>query len=435
MMDHSHSIAINDSNELSGTIVIPGDKSITHRSIIMGSLCEGTLKVSNYLDSEDCNNTIEAMQNLGVDIIKNKDHLLINGKGLNSLKAPKKIINAGNSGTLARLLIGVLAMQPFESKIIGDSSLSNRPMQRIIDPLSEMGANISSINGMLPIKIIPSEKISNIKFISKIASSQLKSAILLASLYPEGESMIEESIKTRDHTENLLKYLNYQINIEDKTIYLVGQKKMIAKDISVPSDISSAAFFIVAALITNKSDVILKNIGVNHLRTGIIDVLLEMGAEIKILNKKTDGFEEFADIQVKSSQLKPINLKGKITSRLIDEFPILFIACATCKGISRIENIQELKFKESNRIESMQIGLNKLGISVKTTSDSIEIEGGKIQGGIVDSFQDHRVAMSFLIAGLVSQKPITVINTSNINTSFPNFFSTLKEQNIKLYKI
>ncbi|MBH44114.1 MAG: 3-phosphoshikimate 1-carboxyvinyltransferase [Gammaproteobacteria bacterium] len=435
MMDHSHSISINDSNKLSGKILIPGDKSITHRSIILSSLCEGKTKIYNYLDSDDCNLTILAMKSLGVNITKHPNYLSIEGKGLKSLKKPAKTIDAGNSGTLARLLVGVLAMQPFSSKIIGDSSLSERPMERIIEPLSQMGANIISKNGTLPLNIEPSKKLHNINYFLKIASAQIKSCILLASLYVEGESIIEEIVNTRNHTENLLQHLNYDMKIRNKKISIIGQQKMIAKDIYIPSDISSAAFFIVATLITDKSELILKNIGLNYLRTGIIDVLIKMGAQIEILNESNNGYESFADIKVKSSKLKPIQLSGEIVSRLIDEFPILFIACSICNGVSEIKNIQELRFKESDRIKSMELGLNKLGINVKSTKDSIKIQGGTIQGGIVDSCNDHRVAMSFLIAGLVSKKPITVTNTSNINTSFPTFFSILKEQNVGIYKI
>ena len=426
---------INNSNALQGDLTIPGDKSVTHRAIILSSLSNGNSKIFNGLQSEDCKKTISAFESLGVKINIKDDFIEVFGAGLNSLKKPKSVLDAGNSGTLIRLLSGILATQNFESSISGDESLSTRPMERIIKPLTLMGANIASNNNKAPLLFKPSKNLKVINYSSRIPSAQVKSCIILASLFISGISIIRETIQTRDHTEQLLKYLEYPIEIKSNEITISGQKELSAKDIFVPSDISSASFFIVAALIKENSNILLKNIGINPLRTGIIDVLIEMGADIKILNKSFKGSELIGDINVKYSQLKPIKISGSIVSRLIDEFPILFIACATCKGVSEITDIEELRHKESDRIRAMEVGLKKLGIIISSTLNSITIKGGNFNGGIVDSFGDHRIAMSFIIAGLVSRKPITVTNTDNINTSFPNFFSILRKQKAELFKI
>tara|TARA_B100001564_G_C20662423_1_gene682189 strand:+ start:730 stop:2031 length:1302 start_codon:yes stop_codon:yes gene_type:complete len=433
-MANNSSLIINESQHLDGEINLPGDKSITHRAIILGSLSNGQVNIQNALFSGDCLKTIDALSLLGVKISIADSVIRINGKGLNSLKKPSDIIDAGNSGTLARLISGVLATQSFDSSLTGDESLVKRPMKRIIEPLMVAGAKITSEKNKLPICFIGSS-MQPINHISSIPSAQVKSCLTLAALFIDGESHISESIKTRDHTERMLKYLNYPISINKNTISIVGKKVITAKDIKIPSDISSAAFLIVAALIKEKSNIILKSIGVNPLRTGIIDVLINMGADIKINNNRTICNEPVADISVKSSVLKPIKLSGNIISRLIDELPILFIACTCCKGTSVIRDIEELRHKESDRIKSMEDGLIKLGIKVKSTSNSISITGGTLNGGIINSYSDHRVAMSFIIAGLVSSKSITVLDTGNINTSFPNFVEILKDQNIEIYNL
>ena len=434
-MKTDSNLIINNSKELKGSINIPGDKSITHRAIMLGALSDGAMTISNVLLSDDCLSTITAFKQLGVKIEVEEKGLKIIGVGLNGLLEPESQIDAGNSGTMARLLSGILSTQPFNSSIIGDESLIRRPMERIIEPLESIGALIKSRNGKLPIKFEPSPSMKSIKYHSRIPSAQVKSSLILAALSIEGKSIISEDVKTRDHTERLLSYLNYPISIVEETITVQGRKKIVAKDIQIPADISSAAFFIVAALIKEGSDVLLENIGVNPLRTGIIDVLLEMGANIKFINQRIVCNEPVADIKVKYSKLNPIKLSGKIISRLIDELPILFIACTTCNGLSLIEDIKELRYKESDRIKAMESGLRKLGISLTSTENSLEINGGHLNGGIVDSFGDHRIAMSFLIAGLISEKPITVLDTSNIDTSFPGFENILRNQDIYIYNI
>ena len=434
-MMNNTSLIINSSKELIGDIMIPGDKSITHRAIILGSLCSGKVIISNGLFSEDCLKTISCFKQMGVEIKTNDCSIEIIGKGLRSLIAPKEILDTGNSGTLARLLSGILSCQNFDSSINGDESLNSRPMKRIIDPLTSLGAIIKSKDYKLPISFKASNSLIPIAYKSPIPSAQIKSCLLLAALFIDGESVISEETKTRDHTERLLKYLGYPFEVNDKAIVIRGNGSLSARAIDIPSDISSAAFFIVAALITQGSDILLTNIGTNPLRTGIIDVLIAMGADIKLIKNRLVGDEPVSDIRIKYSRLNSINISGKIISRLIDELPILFIACAICDGTSTINDIKELRYKESDRILSMETGLKKLGIDVTSTENSISIIGGSINGGIIDSFGDHRVAMSFLIAGLVSKKPITVRNTENINTSFPTFIDILREQNIDIYKI
>ena len=433
-MQNNTSLIINHSSHLEGEISIPGDKSITHRAIILGSLSNGLVKIKNALLSEDCIKTITAFRMLGVKISIENEVISIYGNGLNSLEAPSSEIDAGNSGTLARLISGILAAQNFRSSIIGDESLTKRPMKRIIKPLTDIGAKVISETNTLPISFFESS-LNSINYTSSIPSAQIKSCLILASLFIEGESTIQENIKTRDHTERMLQYFEYPLSINNKSISLHGGGIISAKDITVPSDISSASFFIVGALIKPNSNITLKSVGVNPLRTGLIDILIKMGADINLTNTRTIGNEPVADIVVKSSKLKPINLSGDVISRLIDELPILFIACACCDGISSINDIEELRHKESDRIKSMEEGLANLGIKVNTTSNSINITGGYFKGGIVNSHGDHRIAMSFLIAGLIAIKPITVIDTNNINTSFPSFVDLLKEQKNEVYSI
>ena len=433
-MINNSSLIINHSSHLAGEINIPGDKSITHRAIIIASISNGKTIITNPLLSEDCKRTINAFRMLGLKIEVQDKTIIIYGKGLNSLKLPSGIIDAGNSGTLARLISGILATQEFSSVITGDKSLVKRPMRRIIEPLEKAGAVISSQNGQLPISF-DKPLCKPIEFKSLIPSAQIKSCLILASLFINGRSEIDESVKTRDHTERMLQYLDYPLSINNTKIVIEGNTNVTAKDIYVPSDISSAAFLIVASLIKNKSNITLRSIGVNPLRTGIVDVLIKMGADIKLVNPRSVCNEPIADIKIKSSKLKPIKLAGDIISRLIDELPILFIACACCDGVSVIEDIGELRHKESDRIKSMEEGLINLGIDVKTTQNSIEITGGTFRGGIVNSYGDHRVAMSFIISGFVSQKPVTVTDTENINTSFPNFIDILKENNNEIYHV
>ena len=434
-MSSSNNLIVNNSKSFLGKLVIPGDKSISHRSIILGSIAKGKLIINNFLKSDDCLHTISAMRNLGAKITEHKEQIMIEGIGLDNIKKPKNIIDAGNSGTLIRLLSGILSTQNFTSRITGDESLILRPMKRIIEPLAAHGANINSIDFKAPLTIIGNTKLSPINYRQDIASAQVKSCLMLASLFIEGESKFHEEIVTRDHTENLLEHLEYNITRSNNETRIKGGEVLSAKDITIGSDISSAAFFIVAALILNNSEIEIPNVNINKYRTGIIAALGKMGADISIINKRVDSNENIADLIIKSTQLKSINLGGEIISTLIDELPILFIACAVSSGVSKITGIKELRYKESDRIKSMEEGLIAVGIKVTSTIDSIEIHGGEIMGGKINSYGDHRIAMAFAIAGLVAKKSITIVNTKNISTSFPTFIELMREQGANIYEL
>ena len=434
-MSSSNNLIINKSKPFLGKVLIPGDKSISHRSIILGSLSKGKLTITNFLKSDDCLQTISAMRSLGAKIINFNEQIIIEGMGLNNIKKPNKIIDAGNSGTLIRLLTGILSVQNFSSTITGDDSLNSRPMRRIISPLVAHGAMIDSKNFKAPLKVIGNTKLSPIFYKQDVVSAQVKSCLMLAALFIKGESKFYEDIVTRDHTENMLEHLGYDICKSEHEISFKGCQTLLAKDINIGSDISSASFFIVAALILKNSEIKIPNININKYRTGIITVLKKMGANISIINKRFDSNEEIGDLIIKSSQLKPLNIGGEIISTLIDELPILFIACAVSSGISKISGIEELRYKESDRIKSMEEGLNAVGIKARSTIDSIEINGGEILGGKINSYGDHRIAMAFAIAALISKKSITIIDTKNISTSFPNFIDLMREQRADIYEV
>ena len=434
-MSSSNNLIINKSKPFLGKVLIPGDKSISHRSIILGSLSKGKLTITNFLKSDDCLQTISAMRSLGAKIINFNEQIIIEGMGLNNIKKPNKIIDAGNSGTLIRLLTGILSVQNFSSTITGDDSLNSRPMRRIISPLVAHGAMIDSKNFKAPLKVIGNTKLSPIFYKQDVVSAQVKSCLMLAALFIKGESKFYEDIVTRDHTENMLEHLGYDICKSEHEISFKGCQTLLAKDINIGSDISSASFFIVAALILKNSEIKIPNININKYRTGIITVLKKMGANISIINKRFDSNEEIGDLIIKSSQLKPLNIGGEIISTLIDELPILFIACAVSSGISKISGIEELRYKESDRIKSMEEGLNAVGIKTTSTIDSIEINGGDILGGKINSYGDHRIAMAFAIAALISKKSITIIDTKNISTSFPNFIDLMREQRADIYEL
>ena len=434
-MSSSNNLIVNKSKPFLGKVIIPGDKSISHRSIILGSMAKGKIIITNFLKSDDCLKTISAMRSLGAKITSFNEQIMIEGIGLNNVKKPNKTIDAGNSGTLIRLLTGILSVQNFSSTITGDESLNSRPMRRIINPLVAHGAMIDSNNFKAPLKITGNTKLLPINYKQDVASAQVKSCLMLAALFIEGESKFYEDIVTRDHTENLLEYLGYDMNKSEHEISFKGCQSLIAKDINIGSDISSAAFFIVAALILKNSEIKIPNININKYRVGIITVLKKMGANISIINKRLDSNEEIGDLIIKSSHLKSLNIGGEIISTLIDELPILFIACAVSSGVSKISGIEELRYKESDRIKSMEEGLNAVGIKSTSTLDSIEINGGEILGGKINSYGDHRIAMAFSIAALISKKSITITDTKNISTSFPNFIDLMREQRADIYEL
>lgn len=410
-------------NGLKGTIRVPGDKSISHRSIMFGALSEGVTKVKGFLEGEDALCTLQAFKDMGVAIEgpENGD-VTIHGVGMHGLNAPEKPLYMGNSGTSMRLLSGILAGQAFDSELTGDVSLSKRPMARVIDPLTEMGAKIvSAENGRPPLKIVGGQKLTAIDYVMPMASAQVKSAVLLAGMYAEGTTKVTEPAPCRDHSERMLNGFGYQVVTEDNRISIQGGGQLTATTIDVPSDISSAAFFLVAASIVSGSDVTLQHVGMNATRTGVIDILRLMGANIEIFNQREVGGEPVADIRVQSAALQGIEIPEQYVPLAIDEFPVLFIAASAAQGVTRLTGAEELRVKESDRIQVMADGLSLLGIQNTVYDDGIEIVGGSIGGGVIHSHHDHRIAMSFSVASLLATAPIEIHNCATVATSFPNF--------------
>ena len=429
----SENYIVHSSENITGEITVPGDKSISHRALILLSISDGAASISNFLESDDCIATANILKKLGAKISKSeKNNYLIEGVGKLGLKGCKENLDCGNSGTSMRLLSGLLSAQQFESCLVGDSSLNKRPMDRVSKPLSIMGANISLHDKKTaPINIYPTQNILPIEYNMPIDSAQIKSAIMLAALYAKGKSKILEKVKSRDHTENILNYLGADIVIDNNEITLSPPKKIDAKNIFVPGDISSAMFFIVGCLISKSSKITIKNVGLNPSRIGGIEILKMMGADIQISYANTTGPEIYGDIFVTSSSLRGIEIPKKYIPSAIDEFPVLFIAAAAASGKTILKNAEELKFKESNRLEAMSAGLKKCRIDNSVTSNGIEIFGGELFGANVDSYDDHRIAMAFSIAGIISKGNMKVLNTKNVSTSFPDFYDIMKSLGIK----
>jgi 3-phosphoshikimate 1-carboxyvinyltransferase len=423
-------IRVKPVERLEGEIKVPGDKSISHRAVFLGSLAQGVTEVRGLSLSEDCLATVEAFRSLGIEIEgAGRENLIIQGKGLSGLKEPEDVIDVGNSGTTARLLLGVLSGQGFYSVITGDESLRKRPMARVTEPLRKMGARISGRKGVnfLPLTV----KGGNLKpldYTSPIASAQVKSAILLAGLYAKGETKVTEPAKSRNHTEKMLKYLGARIKSERLAAILEGPGELQGKRIFVPGDISSASFFMVAASILKGSRILIKNVGINPTRTGIIEVLKKMGADLILKNGREECGEMIADIEVKGSKLKGISLRGEIIPRIIDEIPILVVAASLARGKTLIRQARELRVKETDRITAMTENLRRMGARVEELDDGMVIQGvDNLQGAEAESFGDHRTAMSLIIAGLAARGETVVYNTECIKTSFPSFMPTLKK--------
>lgn len=415
-------------HKLEGKITIPGDKSISHRAVMLSSISKGTSRVSGFLRGEDCLSTIACFQGLGIEIEDKGEEIVIDGKGLNGLKEPENVLDAGNSGTTMRLLSGILAGQEFLTIVTGDGSLRKRPMARIATPLRQMGATIEGRDkGNLAPLVIRGGNLKAIDYASPVSSAQVKSAILLAGLYSEGNTIVREEIVSRDHTENMLTSLGANIKRENGVVTL-EKSELFGQDIQVPGDISSAAFFMAAAAAIPGSHLIIERVGLNPTRTGIIDVLKAMGADIEIDNLFTSGGEEIGDIIVKGKKLKATSLTKEIMPRLIDEIPVIAVIAAVAEGKTTITGAEELKVKESNRITSMVTEMKKLGIQATELSDGMEIEGpNEIGGGQIESYGDHRIAMAMAIAGLFANAPVEIQNSECIAVSFPGFEETLKE--------
>ena len=417
---------------LHGEIKIPGDKSISHRALICASISDGTSKISNLQESEDVINTLNSLKQLGISIVKENESYYVEGKGFNGLKESENQLYFGNSGTGIRLMSGILSIQNFSSSLTGDESLSKRPMKRIIDPLSKMGANISgSKDDTLPLRITPSKKINGINYKMPVASAQVKSAILFASLGAQGDTKIIEKSISRDHTERMFEYFGASITYSEKETTLKETNKFTSQNIEIPGDFSSSAFFIVAALISKNSDITLKEVGMNPSRIALLNKLMEMGGNIQLFNISSFGKEPIADINVKSSVLIPCEVKSEDVPNLIDELPILFIASCFAEGTSTFIDIEELKHKESDRLKAMQNGLNKMKIKNFLDGNVFYIEGlgkdHKLPSILAETFFDHRIAMSFAIAGLNSHSFIEIASPESINTSFPEFIELGKK--------
>ncbi|MGB5063852.1 MAG: 3-phosphoshikimate 1-carboxyvinyltransferase [Candidatus Competibacter sp.] len=420
---------------LRGRLRVPGDKSISHRAIMLGALAEGTTVVIGFLEGEDCLATLRAFRAMGVRIDgPDQGRVTVHGVGLRGLRAPTEPLDMGNSGTSMRLMSGLLAGQPFDTVLAGDASLNRRPMRRVTEPLARMGAWIeTSEAGAAPLRIHGGRRLIGIDYPLPVASAQVKSCLLLAGLYAAGVTRITEPAPTRDHTERMLEGFGYPLVREgDRTVAMTGGGKLTGTEIDVPADISSAAFFLVGASIAPGSNLLLEHVGVNPTRTGVLDILRLMGADIEVLNPRLAGGEPVADLRVRHAPLHGVQIPEHLVPLAIDEFPALFIAAACAEGITVLTGAEELRVKESDRIQVMADGLTALGIAAGPTADGIVIRGGALSGGMVDSHGDHRIAMSFAMAALRSRDPLLIRDCANVNTSFPDFVALARIAGLNL---
>ncbi len=418
---------IKPSGKLRGEITVPGDKSISHRSVMLGSIAKGDTKISGFLTGEDCLSTIDCFKKLGIDIEVNGTDVTVHGKGLKGLSAPAETLDVGNSGTTLRLMSGILSAQPFTTRLTGDSSIQKRPMGRVASPLGLMGAKITSENEKMTAPLtIEGQCLHGIDYTLPVASAQVKSALILAGLYADGETRITEPEATRDHTEIMLNYLGADIRKEGDTIVVRPAAELTGKDITVPGDISSAAYFIAAALISKDSEVLIKNVGVNPTRTGIITAFKAMGGNIELTNERTVCGEPVADILVRSSRLHGVVIKGAIIPKLIDEIPVIAAAACYASGETVIADAAELRVKESDRIKTMAAELGRMGATVIQTDDGMIILGGiPLHGAVCESYNDHRVAMSVAVAALGAKGETQIKDCGCVDISFPGYFDAL----------
>lgn len=417
---------IKKQTNLKGTLTVPGDKSISHRAVMFGSLARGTTRISHFLEGADCLSTISCFRKMGIEIDRNKDEILVHGRGLHGLTAPTEILDVGNSGTTTRLISGILAGQTFTSELDGDDSIRTRPMKRIMTPLASMGADITSRldNGCAPL-IIHGRPLHAAHYDSPVASAQVKSCVLLAGMYADGITSVTEPFLSRNHTEIMLNYFGAEITSEGTTASIRPEHVLEGRDIQVPGDISSAAYFIAAGLLTPGSEILLKNVGINPTRAGIIKVCMDMGADITLLNESTEG-EPTADLLIRTSSLKGTTIEGSIIPTLIDEIPMLAVMAAFAEGTTIIRDAQELKVKESDRIAVMVDNLRRMGADIEGTDDGMIIHGGRpLHGAVIDSHLDHRIAMSFAVAGTICDGTVEILNGECVNISYPEFYHDL----------
>jgi len=419
---------------LRGEIRVPGDKSISHRAVMFASLADGVSHISGFLEGEDTRATARAFAQMGVRIdTPSASERVVQGVGIDGLKAPSAPVDCGNAGTGMRLLAGLLAGQTFDTTLIGDESLSKRPMRRVIDPLAKMGARIESSGaGLPPLHIYGGTTLRGIDYTLPVASAQVKSALLLAGLYAQGETQVHEPHPTRDYTERMLRAFGYPIEFSEGHARLSGGHRLRATNVVVPADFSSAAFFLVAASIVPGSELILRDVGMNPRRTGLLHALRLMGADIRETNSREAGGEAIADLVVRYALLHGIDVPVELVPDMIDEFPSLFVAAAVATGTTRVTGAAELRVKESDRIAVMAKGLRALGARIEETPDGAIIEGGALHAGETDSTGDHRCAMSFCVAGLVAAGPVRVLDCANVATSFPGFFELAKSCGFRL---
>ncbi len=411
---------------LHGEITVPGDKSISHRAVMFGSLAKGTTRITHFLEGADCLSTISCFRKMGIDIENNNGEILVHGKGLRGLSSPTDILDVGNSGTTTRLISGILAGQNFVSELTGDDSIQSRPMKRIMTPLLSMGADITSIKGnnCVPLRIA-GHPLKAIHYDSPVASAQVKSCVLLAGMYSDGVTSVTEPVLSRNHTEIMLNYFGAQVTSEGTTASIVPEPSLHAREITVPGDISSAAYFIAAGLLVPGSEILLKNVGINPTRDGLLRVCKDMGADITMLNVNMDG-EPTADLLVRTSSLHGTTVSGEIIPTLIDEIPMIAVMAAFAEGTTIIKDAKELKVKESDRILVMAENLSRMGADITPTDDGMIIHGGKpLHGAVIDSYLDHRVAMSFAIAGLLCDGPLSIKGGDCVKISYPEFYEDL----------
>jgi len=415
--------------KLSGELSIPGDKSISHRSIMFGAIAKGTTTVSNFLTGEDCLSTIACFQKLGVTINQQENFVEIIGKGFEGLKEPTELLNVGNSGTTIRLMLGILSGRPFFAALEGDASIAKRPMTRVTDPLREMGASIDGrVNGKFTPISVRGGSLNGFTYELPMASAQVKSAILLAGLQASGTTTVIEPSRTRDHTERMIRQFGGEVTIDGLAVSVKGGQSLKATHVHVPGDISSAAFFLVAGAIVPNSEVTLRNVGLNPSRTGIIDVMVDMGADLHVSSEELEAAEPVADLTIKPSSLRATTIEGDMIPRLIDELPIIALLATQAEGITVIKDAEELKVKETNRIDTVVHELKTLGAKIEATDDGMIIYGGsKLHGGRVNSHGDHRIGMMLAIASLISDGEVILENEEAISVSYPMFFAHLNK--------
>jgi 3-phosphoshikimate 1-carboxyvinyltransferase len=422
----SDTFEIAPGGQLTGTLRVPGDKSVSHRAVMLGALAAGDTTVDGFLEGADSLATLAAFEAMGIGVEHPEPgRLVVHGRGLDGLRDPGHPLDLGNSGTSMRLLCGLLSGQAFDTTLIGDASLSGRPMRRVTEPLARMGAQIDATPaGTAPLHIHGGRRLQGIDFAMPVASAQVKSALLLAGLYADGVTRVTEPAPTRDHTERMLCALGARVERDGACVALHGRPALHGTALTVPADISSAAFFLVGASIAPGSDLTLTGVGINPTRTGVVDILRAMGADIEVARRREEGGEPVADLRVRGRPLRGIEIPEALVPLAIDEFPVLFVAAACAEGVTTLRGAAELRVKESDRIGVMAAGLGALGIDARPSDDGMTVVGGTLRGGRIDSHGDHRIAMAFAIAGLRADAPVTVSDCANVDTSFPGFVAS-----------